>query len=159
VGADGALDRPALAAKAFATDDARADLEAITHPAIAKEFLRRVAESPPDAIVVHDVPLLAESKTRGKADYAAVIVVEAPRSVRLDRLEERGVARSDAEARMAAQASDEQRREMATWVVDNGGTLDALRAQIDAIWSRLEEMSRAAAGEDQSGASPSSATT
>jgi dephospho-CoA kinase len=105
------------------------------------------------------VPLLAESKTRSKADYAAVIVVEAPRSVRLDRLEARGVARSDAEARMAAQASDEQRREMATWVVENGGTLDDLRAQIDAIWSRLEEMSRAPAGEDQSGASPSSATT
>jgi dephospho-CoA kinase len=159
VAADGALDRPALAAKAFATDEARADLEAITHPAIAKEFLRRVAESPPDAIVVHDVPLLAESKSRSKADYDAVIVVEAPRSVRLDRLEARGVTRPDAEARMAAQASDEQRREMATWVVENGGTLDELRARIDTIWSRLDEMRRSRAGEDQSGASPSSATT
>jgi dephospho-CoA kinase len=70
---------------------------------------------------VHDVPLLVES-TRGY-DYGAVIVVEAPRAVRLRRLESRGVPRADAEARMAAQATDEERRAVATWVVDNGGDL------------------------------------
>lgn len=140
VAADGTLDRAALAAVAFATPEAKADLERITHPAIGAEFLRRVAESPPDAIVVHDVPLLVESVTRSKGDYAAVIVVEAPREVRLARLEHRGVPRADAEARMAAQASDEERRAIATWVVDNSGDLDALEAQVDAIWAELQRM-------------------
>src|SRR5258705_7836167 len=69
---DGSLDRPALAAVAFVDDEHRKQLEAITHPAIGEEFLRPVAESPPDAVVIHDLPLLVESK-RG-FDYAAVIV-------------------------------------------------------------------------------------
>ena len=134
--ADGSLDRAALAAKAFVSDETRKDLEAITHPAIGEEFLRRVAEAPPDSVVVHDVPLLTE-KARG-GDYAAVIVVEAPLAVRLARLESRGVPRDDAERRIALQASDEERRKVATWVVDNGGDLAHLDAQIDTIWHELE---------------------
>src|SRR5689334_23564500 len=67
---DGSLDRPALAKKAFADDESRQALEAITHPAIGEEFFRQLADAPPDAIVVHDVPLLVES-TRGY-DYGAV---------------------------------------------------------------------------------------
>lgn len=140
---DGSLDRPALAKKAFVDDESRRALEAITHPAIGEEFLRRVASAPADGIVVHDVPLLVES-TRGY-DYAAVIVVEAPREVRLQRLESRGVPRADAEARMAAQATDEERRAVATWVVDNGGDLASLEAQIDRIWAELLERAKAAA--------------
>ena len=114
---DGSLDRTALAARAFVTDETRKQLEAITHPAIGEEFLRRVAAAPEGGIVVHDVPLLVES-VRGY-NYDAVIVVEAPRELRLSRLEERGVDRADAERRMALQASDEDRRKVATWVVDN----------------------------------------
>jgi dephospho-CoA kinase len=139
---DGSLDRPALGRKAFVDEESRQALEAITHPAIGAEFLRRVADAPQGAVVVHDVPLLVES-TRG-FDYGAVIVVEAPREVRLERLEARGVPRADAEARMAAQATDEERRKVATWVVDNRGDLAALEAQVDAIWSELVEMAAAA---------------
>jgi dephospho-CoA kinase len=94
-------------------------------------------------VVVHDVPLLVES-VRG-FDYGAVIVVEAPREVRLDRLETRGIPRADAEARMAAQATDEQRRAIATWLVDNAGDLAALERQIDAIWPDLANRATEAA--------------
>jgi dephospho-CoA kinase len=138
---DGSLDRPALARLAFVDDESRAALEAITHPAIGEEFLRRVAAAEPGTVVVHDVPLLVESK-RG-FDYGAVIVVEAPREVRLRRLESRGVPRADAEARMAAQATDEERRAIATWVLDNAGDLAALERQVDAIWPDLVERAKA----------------
>lgn len=141
--ADGSLDRPALAERAFASDEARQDLEAITHPAIAAEFLRRLGECPDDAIVVHDVPLLAESRAKDPKrlpDYPAVIVVEAPLETRLARLEIRGVPRDDAERRIAQQASDADRRALATWVVDNSGDLADLEAQVDRIWPAIEAL-------------------
>ena len=139
--ADGSLDRPALAALAFVDDETRKELEAITHPAIGAEFLRRVAEAPADAVVVHDVPLLVESK-RG-FEYGAVIVVEAPLETRLDRLEARGVRRDDARRRIGLQASDEDRRKVATWVVDNAGDLGHLEKQVNEIWSELERRATA----------------
>jgi dephospho-CoA kinase len=138
---DGSLDRPALAAVAFVDDATRKELEAITHPAIGAEFLQRVADAPADAVVVHDVPLLVESK-RG-FEYGAVIVVEAPLEVRLDRLEARGVARDDARRRIGLQASDEDRRKVATWVVDNSGDVGRLEQQIAEIWSELERRAQA----------------
>jgi len=141
----GRLDRAALAKLAFVDDESRRDLEAITHPAINDEFTRRVAEAPSDAIVVLDVPLLAESEQARKRPYQTVIVVEAPRDVRLERLEARGVTRADAEARMAAQADDAERRKIATYVVDNSRDLAALEQQIDEIWVDLEA-SQAALG-------------
>jgi dephospho-CoA kinase len=138
VGPDGRLDRPALAALAFATSEATAALNAITHPAVGAEFLRRMAEAPADAVVVCDVPLLAESDEARSRGYEFVIVVEAPRDLRLDRLEGRGVPRADAEARMANQATDDERRALATWVVDNSGDLDHLERQVADIWAALE---------------------
>jgi dephospho-CoA kinase len=137
---DGTLDRAALAAKAFVDEQSKKDLEAITHPAIGEEFLRQVAAAPPDGIVVHDVPLLVES-TRG-FEYEAVIVVEAPPATRLDRLERRGVEREDAARRMGLQASDEDRRAVATWVLDNSGDVAHLEAQVDAIWADLLDRAR-----------------
>lgn len=137
VGPDGRLDRARLAEVAFASPEATADLNAITHPAVGEEFLRRVGAAPPDAIVVCDVPLLVESETARSRGYEFVIVVEAPREVRLQRLEERGVPRHDAEARMAKQATDEERRAVATHVVDNSGDLAHLERQVDAIWADL----------------------
>jgi len=142
IGADGTLDRAALAARAFVDDDTRKELEAITHPAIGEEYLRRLGAVPPGSIVVHDVPLLVEADRAGL--YAAVIVVEAPLSVRLDRLELRGVARDDAERRIALQATDEQRRAVATWVVDNSDGPEALEPQVDRIWAELCERLAAA---------------
>ena len=110
-------------------------MEAITHPPIGEEFLRRVAAAPADGIVVHDVPLLVES-TRGY-EYGGVIVVVAPKEVRLERLEERGVPRDDAERRMALQATDDERAKVATWILDNSGDVEHLERQIDAIWPEL----------------------
>ena len=134
---EGRLDRAALAAVAFATDHARKDLEAITHPAIQAEFARRVLEAATDAIVVLDVPLLVESGKANERGYHCVIVVEAPRELRLERLGFRGVDRADAEARMAAQATDEQRREIATWVLHNDGDLAKLERQVETVWADL----------------------
>jgi dephospho-CoA kinase len=139
---DGRLERGALAKLVFGDDDARRDLEAITHPAINDEFSRRVVEAPSDAIVVLDVPLLAESEQARKRPYQTVIVVEAPRDVRLKRLEARGVDRADAEARMAAQAGDEERRKIATNVVDNAGDRADLDRQIDEVWTDLQRRHR-----------------
>jgi dephospho-CoA kinase len=140
VAGDGSLDRAALARVAFADDQSRRELEAITHPAINTEFTRRVVEAPNDRIVVLDVPLLVESTKARERPYEAVIVVEAPRDVRLDRLEARGVPRADAERRMAAQASDDDRRVVATFVIDNSGDGDDLARQVDEVWAELERM-------------------
>ena len=145
----GALIRSKLAERAFASEAARKDLEAITHPAIAEEFLRQLGAAPADGIVVHDVPLLAEGLRDGAVkkgySYEQVIVVEAPLETRLDRLAARGVPRDDAERRIAQQASDEERRAIATWVVDNSGDLAALEARIEPIWAELQARAAAAA--------------
>jgi dephospho-CoA kinase len=138
VAPDGSLDRAALARVAFADDGSRAALEAITHPAINDEFTRQLRDAPADAIVICDVPLLVESTQARARGYEIVIVVEAPRAVRLDRLEARGVPRDDAERRMAAQASDEDRRRLATYLIDNRGDLTALESQVDVVWRDLE---------------------
>jgi dephospho-CoA kinase len=137
VGSDGRLDRPKLAEIAFATDDGTGDLNAIVHPAVGREFLARMQAAPADAIVVCDVPLLVESETARSRGYEYVIVVEAPLDTRLARLEDRGVPRDDALARIAQQATDEERRAIATHVVDNAGDRAALEAQVDAIWHDL----------------------
>jgi dephospho-CoA kinase len=135
--ADGRLDRPALAAIAFADEDGRKALGEITWPAIGEEFERQIRESSDDAIVVCDVPLLVESKAAAARPYVAVVVVEAPLDLRLDRLEVRGVPRDDAERRMAAQATDDERREVATHLIDNGGDFDSLSRQVDEVWADL----------------------
>ncbi len=137
VGADGRLDRQALANVAFATPESKAALDAITHPAIHAEFGRRMLEAP-DGIIVMDVPLLVESKTAAERGYEVVIVVEAPEALRLDRLEGRGVPRADAQARMRAQATDEERRAVATHLIDNSSDQAALEAQVDALWTDLQ---------------------
>jgi len=135
--AGGRLDRPALAAIAFADEDGRKALGEITWPAIGEEFERQIREAPEDAIVICDVPLLVESKAAAARPYIAVVVVEAPLDLRLERLEVRGVPRDDAERRMAAQATDEERRAVATHLIDNRGDLDSLSRQVDDVWADL----------------------
>jgi dephospho-CoA kinase len=135
--AEGRLDRPKLAAIAFADEDGRKALGEITWPAIGEEFERRIREAPDDAVVICDVPLLVESKAAAARPYVAVVVVEAPLDVRLARLELRGVPRDDAERRMAAQATDDERRAVATHVIDNGGDLESLARQVDEVWADL----------------------
>ncbi|MBA2283493.1 MAG: dephospho-CoA kinase [Actinomycetota bacterium] len=143
---DGTLDRPAVAAVVFADEAARKDLEAIVHPAVAVRMMAVLAEhSGTDAIVIYDVPLLVES---GKQGYGAVIVVDVDPEVAVARLiEHRGFTEDDARARIANQASREARRAVADVVVDNNGTIDELRAQVDDLWSWLEQR-RAEAGVD-----------
>ncbi len=138
---DGALDRPALSAIVFDDEDARRDLEAITHPAIGDEFRRRLETVPEAKIVVYDVPLLAESSPHAPANFDAVVVVEAPIEVRLARLEQRGMDRDDAMRRMASQSGDEERRRLATHVLDNRGGVAELARQVDTLWDALERLS------------------
>jgi dephospho-CoA kinase len=139
--ADGRLDRPALAAVAFVDEESSQALNDITWPKIGEEFERRIAAAPDDAVVICDVPMMAESKRAAERPYAAVVVVEAPLDVRLDRLESRGVARDDALRRVAAQASDDERRALATHVLDNGGDVASLARQVDRLWDALQALS------------------
>ena len=132
--AEGRLDRPKLAALVFDDAAARADLNAIVHPRVALETARRANAAPPDTIVVFDVPLLVEAARSG---YDVVVIVEAPESVRLGRLTARGMNPDDARRRMAAQASDADRRKVADVILDNGGSEEDLEHQIDALWAQL----------------------
>lgn len=148
LGDGGRLDRPALGRIAFVDEQSRKDLEAITHPAINEEFLARILAAPQDGIVVCDVPLLYESTHARSRGYEIVIVVEAPRRVRLARLEQRGVPRDDAEQRMAAQATDEERRSIATHRIDNSGDFASLEQQVETLWADLERRAEEKRQED-----------
>ncbi len=131
---DGTLDRERLGAIVFADEAARLRLNAIVHPLVGARSEEIVAAAPPGAVLVHDVPLLVENNLAGNFDL--VIVVEAPERIRVERLvEHRGMTTDAAGARIAAQASDDERRAVADVVIRNDGTLDDLRTQVDAFWA------------------------
>ncbi|KMM46803.1 MAG: dephospho-CoA kinase [Cellulomonas sp.] len=137
--ADGGLDRTALAALVFGDDERRRALEAIVHPVVRRLGAEReaaAATADPGAVVVHDIPLLVET---GQADsFHLVVVVHAPALLRVERLVRlRGMDRQGAEARVAAQAGDEARLQVADVVLDGSGTDEELRAQVDDLWDRL----------------------
>jgi dephospho-CoA kinase len=131
--ADGSLDRPGLAAVVFGDPEARRRLDAIVHPLVRARAAEVAAAAPSDAVVVHDVPLLVETGQAG--GYDLVLVVEADPETRVARLVQRGLTAEDARARMAAQATDEQRRAVADVVLDNSGTPEELAAQVDRFWA------------------------
>lgn len=135
--ADGSLDRPALGRLVFADEQARQRLGAITHPLIAARSAELVAEAEAAGarVLVHDVPLLVESGLESAFDV--VVVVEAPLPLRLTRLAARGLAEDDARARIASQATDGQRRAVATYLVDNTGSLTDLDARVELLWQAL----------------------
>jgi dephospho-CoA kinase len=137
---DGTLDRPAVAAIVFRDEQALADLNAIVHPALQAEFERLIGEQAgTDRVVVLDFPLLAENP---RTDLAATVVVDVPHDVAVERLVgSRGMDEADARARIANQASREDRLAMATHVVDNTGDLESLRARVDEIWADLRDRS------------------
>jgi dephospho-CoA kinase len=138
---DGTLDRPALGAVVFADPKARADLEAITHPAIRELVVRREQAAGPEAIVVHDNPLLVEMGADKNCDV--VIVVDVPTETQVQRLvEQRGMTQDEALARIGAQASREVRTGAADLVIDNTGPLDELASIVGGVWDEL--VSRAA---------------
>jgi dephospho-CoA kinase len=133
LGPDGGLDRPALGRVVFADPDARAQLEQIVHPRVRARSDEIIAAADADAVVVNDVPLLVEAGLHRA--YDMVIVVEADESVRVARLVAgRGMSEQDANARIAAQATDEHRRTVADVVIVNNGSREALDDQVDAVW-------------------------
>jgi dephospho-CoA kinase len=140
VGADGELDRARLAEIVFSDDAALYALNEIVHPLVAEQSAQLMAGVPEDAVVVYDVPLLAENDLAGGFDV--VVVVEADRPTRLGRLAARGLPEAQAEARIAVQASDEQRRAIADEVLRNDGSRETLAAQVDALWQRLAAQTR-----------------
>lgn len=137
VGADGLLDRQAVADRVFNDPEALKELNKITHPAVQHEMAARMAAAGADAIVIMDIPLLT-SKREGMGH---VIVVDTPIAVAVERLvEHRGLTEADARARIANQISREQRLALADFVVDNGGDLDQLEAEVERCWAWLNTL-------------------
>lgn len=135
---DGELDRPAMGSLVFHDESARRRLEAIVHPLVFERYAEQEAAAPQGALVVHDIPLLVES---GRAsEFDAVVVVDVPRELQVERmLRDRGWSFVDAEARIAAQATREQRLAVATHVIENTGTLDELRARVAEVHAALTD--------------------
>ncbi|MGV9592716.1 dephospho-CoA kinase [Streptomyces tendae] len=138
---DGTLDRPKLGSIVFADPDRLAVLNGIVHPLVGERSRALEEAAAEDAVVVHDVPLLTEN---GLAPlYDLVVVVDAAPATQLDRLVRlRGMTEQDARARMAAQATREQRREIADVVVDNDVPLDELRRRVKEVWDELVRRAR-----------------
>jgi dephospho-CoA kinase len=139
VAPDGRLDRQAVADIVFNDSEALVDLNKIVHPAVGVEIARRLAEEAgTDHLVVLDVPLLVES---GRSDMAGLVVVDVDPEVAVRRLvEQRGMREDDVRARMARQASREERLAKADVVIDNSGTLAELEAVVAEAWPRLLEL-------------------
>jgi dephospho-CoA kinase len=139
--ADGSLDRPALGAIVFTDPVKRDALNAITHPAIwnrAKDLFAAAVEKDPDAIIVYDVPLLAEAAGDRPMKFDLVVVVQASVETRIHRMtSERRMSRDEAESRIRAQASDEDRLRLADVVIDSDGTMEHTVEQVDALWISL----------------------
>lgn len=131
--AAGALDRPALAAKVFGDPEALTRLNKIVHPAVGREMASRLdAQRASDNVVVLDIPLLVENPREG---LCGTLVVDLPHDVAVERLVAfRSMSRSDAEARIARQASREARVAIADRVIDNSGDLASLESQVDEAW-------------------------
>lgn len=138
VGADGRLDRAKLGARVFAHPEERAALNAITHPLVRDAFARKLQEAEGRGIsrVVYDVPLLVESGMHQWMEGTAVVWV--PRALQKARLMARdGLDEAAAEARLAAQLPLDEKRAVATWVIDNSGDLGSTRAQVEAVWRAM----------------------
>jgi len=139
VGEDGELDRGAVAEIVFNDKDALKDLNGIVHPAMQDEIQRQIdAQRDTDKVVVLDFPLLGENPREG---LVATIVVDVPTDIAVERLvQQRGMDEGDARARIDSQISREERRQRASHVIDNSGSLEALDAQLDELWAELTSL-------------------
>lgn len=139
--ADGDLDRAAMGDLVFSDESARKRLEAIVHPLVFERIVDLETRAPEGAVIVHDIPLLAESGRAAAPDrggFDAVIVVDAPRDVQVARMvRDRGWTEAEALSRIAAQATAEDRRAIATYLVDNTGSVEDLRAEVEKIYAAL----------------------
>lgn len=136
---DGRLDRAALAALVFSDEENLADLNAIMHPRVAIRSAELLERASSESVVVYEIPLLVEN---GAAEgWDTVVVVEAPREVRIQRLlTDRGMTREGVTARMAVQATDEERRAVADIVIDNTGDQQMLSDAVDRAWRRITSL-------------------
>ncbi len=133
---DGSLDRDKLGELVFADAELRGKLNAIVHPLVGARMAELERQAGPAAITVHAVPLLAENQLAG--GYDLVVVVDVPQWLQVERLvRHRGMSREQARARIAAQASREQRLAIATIVLDNSGSLAELDRQVGELWTEL----------------------
>ncbi|MBS6433949.1 dephospho-CoA kinase [Rothia mucilaginosa] len=137
---EGRLNRPALARIVFNDEQARLRLNAMVHPAIRERAAQLVEQAQSDpgfsGIILEDIPLLVESGD--PSAFEGVVVVRTPLATRLHRLvSSRGMSEEDARARIAAQATDEQREAVATWIIDNGGSLEETAQQVRAVWQQM----------------------
>jgi dephospho-CoA kinase len=146
---DGSIDRPRLAEVVFADPASLADLNSLIHPHVREAMAGRLAAlAGSDRVVVLDIPLLAESR-RDAYPVAGVLVVDAPHEVALRRLVEgRGMAPEEARARMAAQASREERLAVADFVIDNSGDRGHLDAEVDRAWAWVQGLAQRAGGQE-----------
>ncbi|MCX5260159.1 dephospho-CoA kinase [Streptomyces canus] len=139
---DGGLDRPKLGSIVFSDPDRLAVLNSIVHPLVGARSRELESAAAEDAVVVHDVPLLAENALAPL--YDLVVVVDASPETQLDRLVRlRGMSEQDARARMAAQATREKRLEIADIVIDNDVPLEELRRRVQEVWGELVRRARA----------------
>ena len=129
---NGILDRSKLGKIVFADPAARKTLEAIIHPRVAEAFDEIIEDSPEDAVIIYQIPILVETKGQDRFDY--VITVEATLENRISRLKNRGLKSYEIEARMKAQATDEQRAEIADLIFKNDGDLDSLLRQVENVY-------------------------
>lgn len=147
VGSDGALDRSRLGDVVFADKEKLTALNAIVHPRVGARMRELEDAAGPGSVVVHDVPLIAENRLADA--YDLVVVVDVPPRIQLDRLvRHRGMSREQAQARMAAQASREQRLSIADIVVDNSGSLAELDRQVGELWSELRRRALIASADE-----------
>ncbi len=141
IGPDGSLNRPALGAIIFSDSTKREQLNAITHPAIWKrgnELFAEAVAADPEVIIVYDVPLLAEAAADRPMKFDTIVVVQAEAATRINRLVElRGMSREEAEGRLRAQASDDERLKLADVVIDSNGSLEHTLRQVDSLWAQL----------------------
>jgi dephospho-CoA kinase len=138
---DGSLDRAALGSRVFGDPDAVARLNAIVHPAVRTESKQQFDEAlarDPDAVVLYDVPLLAEARLGDPWDL--IVVAHAPAAVRAQRLVAlRGLSEQEAAARIASQVTEEERLQIADVVIDTSGALEHTLAQTDELWAALPQ--------------------
>ena len=135
---EGQIDRKKLAEIVFSDSKQLEVLESITHPLIRAKFLSETRALPENSVIVYEIPLLAESISRQKnLDFNHVIVLESNPEIRIARLIERGMSSKDAQLRIAKQHSDEQRRMVATHLINNEGSLEELKNELSDWWSKF----------------------
>jgi dephospho-CoA kinase len=131
----GTIDRVILAGKVFENSTKLKELEEIVHPAVANKVAQIRESLPASSTIIYDTPLLIEKSLQHQFDQ--VIVVLAPDTLRTQRLLARGLAQNDIIARMDNQATDQQRREIANYVIDNSSTLVELREEVQKVWTQI----------------------